>query len=555
MNPEPLLVARSVAKDFGGLAALRDASLTVRAGEVHALVGQNGAGKSTLIKVLSGAYRRSGGTIAFGGIPVDFASPPDAQRAGIATIHQEIVLVGLRSVAENIALGREPTRWGMLDRRAMRAQAIALLARFGLAIDVDRPLGSYTIAVQQLIAIARALGGAARLVIMDEPTSSLDEHEAATLFAVIRQVRAQGVGVIFISHRLDELYAVCDQVTVLRDGCTVHAGALHEIERIALVASMLGRRVEDVARSGRTAFAHGVHGAVGVDSARGAEDAQGGPDAHRREGADEPAAAGPGSAARSESAPLLRVRALAGGPRLRGVDVEVRSGEIVGLGGLLGSGRTETARAVFGADRVPSGTVQLAGGAARPVNPRAAMAAGLGFCPEDRKADGVVPDLPVRENLTLALLPRLARLGVVDRAAQARVVDRFIERMQIRCSGPEQPIRELSGGNQQKVLLARWMCTDPRLLILDEPTRGIDVGAKAEVQRQIGELAAGGLGVLMISSELEELVEGCDRVAVLRDGRSVGELAGASLTEMNIMAAMASGAATPATAPPGTPHG
>jgi galactofuranose transport system ATP-binding protein len=502
-----LLEATEVDKAFGGVPVLVKAGLQLRAGCAHALIGQNGAGKSTLIKILSGALQPDAGSIRLDGANLRLPTPIAAQAAGIATIHQEISLVALRSVAENIFLGREPRRMGFwLDRPALHRAASELLARLGLSIDVTRTLGSYNIATQQLVAIARAVGSSARLVIMDEPTSSLDEREVETLFDVTRRLKADGVCVVLISHRLDELYAVCDRVTVMRDGRTVLEGELPALGRLELVAAMLGRSTNEVVRSGQTAF---TRRAAVV----------------RRE-------------------PLLEARGIATGTRLLDVNVDVARGEIVGLGGLLGAGRTETARAIFAADRLTAGTLRL-GQSAQWHSPRGAIAAGIGFCPEDRKVEGIVPALSVRENLTLALLPRLARLGVVNKARQARVVDQFIARLGIKTTGPQQPIRELSGGNQQKVLLARWLCMQPRLLILDEPTRGIDVGAKAEIQRLIDELARGGLGVLMISSEIEELLEGCDRVGVLHDGVSVAELSGDALSPSRLMNAMAHGAQEP----------
>jgi galactofuranose transport system ATP-binding protein len=506
---QSLLQATGICKSFDGVPALSQAQLVLQAGEVHGLIGQNGAGKSTLIKIISGAVQADTGQMAWCGQPVAFANPIAAQAAGIATIHQEISLVPLRSVAENIHLGNEPCRFGFwLDRAAMNRQASALLARFGLPIDVTQALGSFNIATQQLVAVARAVGSQAKLVIMDEPTSSLDEREVATLFGAIGQLKADGVGVVLISHRLDELYAVCDRVTVMRDGQTVLQDTMARVSKLQLVATMLGRQPHEVAQAGQTAFSQRETGGV--------------------------------------RAPLLQVSQLGTSQRLRDVTVDIASGEIVGLGGLLGSGRTETARALFGADPLRNGHMVLPGAtratdANSTYTPREAMAAGIGFCPEDRKAEGIFPDLSVRENLTMALLPRLARLGLVNSADQSQIVDDFIARLQIKTAGPDQPIRELSGGNQQKVLLARWLCTRPRLLILDEPTRGIDVGAKAEIQRLINSLATQGLGVLMISSEIEELLEGCDRVCVLCDGASVAQLQGDTLTQAHLLEAMAHG--------------
>jgi ribose transport system ATP-binding protein len=494
-------------KAYGGVPALRSASFAVEAGEVHALIGQNGAGKSTLIKVLTGYTRRDAGRVLFRG--QDFAppGPQAAQAAGISTIYQEISLVGQRSVAENICLGRETRRFGLLHWRRMHDEAAALLDRFGIKVDVRRALASYPTAVQQMVAIARATAFRAALVVMDEPTSSLSDAEVQVLFGVIRQLRAEGVAVVFVSHKLDELYAVCDRVTVLRDGRTVQVAAMAGLPKLELVATMLGRDLSSVARAGATAFG----------AKQGRQDAAAG-------------------------AAVLSVQGLRAGPRVQDVSLEVGQGEVVGVAGLLGAGRTETARALFGADVREGGRVTLGGQAFAPEGPGDAIRAGIGFCTEDRKAEGIVPELSVRENLTLALLPRLTRAGVVDEARQAAIVSRFIEQLDIRCAGPEQPVGQLSGGNQQKVLLARWLCTDPRLLILDEPTRGIDVGAKAEIQALIRALAASGLGVLMISSEIEEVVEGADRAYVLRDGRTVAELADAGLSENSVMDAMAHGA-------------
>jgi len=503
LEPAPLLEMDGIDKAYGGVPALRGASFTVGAGEVHALIGQNGAGKSTLIKVLTGYTARDAGQVRFRGADFSPSSPQAAQAGGISTIYQEISLVGQRSVTENICLGRETRRFGMLHWSRMHKEAAALLDRFGIGVDVRRPLASYSTAVQQMVAIARAIAFRAALVVMDEPTSSLSDAEVQVLFGVIRQLRADGVSVVFVSHKLDELYAVCDRVTVLRDGRTVRVADMLRLPKLDMVATMLGRDSSSVARAGATAF--------------GAKHGSGG-------------------------APLLSVHGLRAGPRVQGVDLEVAQGEVVGLAGLLGAGRTETARALFGADARDGGQVTLGGDAFAPHEPRDAIRAGLGFCTEDRKAEGIVPELSVRENLTLALLPRLTRAGVIDEARQAAIVTRFIGQLGIKCAGPEQPVGQLSGGNQQKVLLARWLCTDPRLLILDEPTRGIDVGAKAEIQALIRALADAGLAVLMISSEIEEITEGADRAYVLRDGHTVAALDGTALTEHAVMDAMAHGA-------------
>jgi ribose transport system ATP-binding protein len=498
-----------IRKVFSGVVALDGVDCTVERGEVHALVGENGAGKSTLIKVMTGAYRRDGGHVLLEGREVNFRSPEEAQGQGVVAVYQEVNLLMFRTVAENIFLGREPRRMGLIDWKRMNADAGAILTRLGLDIDPAATLGSLNIALRQMVAIARGVSFGAKVVVLDEPTSSLTEHEVSILYDVIRRLKAEGVGVVYISHRFDELYTVCDRVTVLRDGKFVATRPLEGLEKIDLVCLMLGKQREELQKRGATAF--GEHRA----------DAK--------------------AAAPSADAPLLRAENLTRGRKLDHVSLEAARGEIVGMAGLLGSGRTETARAIFGADPVDEGRVELEG---RPLHlgaPRDAIEAGLAFLTEDRKAEGIIPELSVRENLTLAALPEMTKMGVVSRAKQNEVVGRFMKRLGIKASSAEQKIRELSGGNQQKVLLARWLCKNPKFLILDEPTRGIDIGAKGEIQSLINELAASGLGVLMISSELEELVEGSSRVVVMRDGRAVAELRGAEISQDNIIHAMAEG--------------
>jgi galactofuranose transport system ATP-binding protein len=497
----PLLDMRGIVKRFGKVPALSEATLTIQAGEVHALIGQNGAGKSTMIKVLTGYYDRDAGDVLFEGKPFSASSPNDAQRQGVSTIYQEINLVPLRSVTENICLGRDFKRFGFLDWRAMHKEARRLLGRFGIDIDVRRPLGEFSTATQQMVAIARAIGFSARLVIMDEPTSSLDEREVETLLDVIRQLKADGVSIIYVSHKLDELYAVCDRVTIMRDGRTVRSGTMSEISKLELVSLMLGR---DVAKTEGHTTAFG-----GQDSAAGEL--------------------------------LLDASHLATKHAVRDASFSVRRGEIVGFAGLLGAGRTETARLVFGVDRMKSGAMSLEGRPYAPSRTADAVAAGMGFCSEDRKVEGIVPEMSVAENMTLAMLPRISRKGVVDERRQREIVNHYIKSLKIKCTGPDQRIRELSGGNQQKVLLARWLAMNPKLLILDEPTRGIDVGAKAEIQRLIRSLAAEGLAVIMISSELEEVAEGADRIFVIRDGVVVAEVDGKLVTEDQLVDLMAHG--------------
>ncbi|NSC20116.1 sugar ABC transporter ATP-binding protein [Streptomyces albus subsp. chlorinus] len=499
------LSVRRLTKRFPGVLALDEVDFAVSPGEVHALVGENGAGKSTLIKVLTGVHRPDEGELRRDGEPVTFDTPMAAQRAGISTIYQEVNLVPLMSVARNLYLGREPRgRLGLIDFSRMHREAAELLRGYGVSADVRRPLGELGVGAQQMVALARAVSVAARVVIMDEPTSSLEPREVETLFGVIRALREEGVAVVYVSHRLDELYAVCDTVTVLRDGRRVHTGPLRELERLRLVSLMLGREAGEVRAEGTTRFG-GEHAATARE-------------------------------------PVLRAEELTVPHQLRRVSFQVRPGEVVGLGGLLGSGRSETVKAVSGALPLGSGRVLVAGAPLRTGSPPAAIRAGVSLLPEDRKTEGIVPGLSVRENIALAILPRLSRAGLVSEARIDALVDTFIERLRIKASSPRQKAGELSGGNQQKVLLARWLATAPKVLLLDEPTRGIDVGAKAEVQKLVDELARDGLGVVLISSDLEELVAGSDRVVVLRDGAVVGELSGTEVTEDRLMETIAAAA-------------
>jgi galactofuranose transport system ATP-binding protein len=497
-----LLVMSGIQKSFGGVPALQSGALEIATGEVMGLIGQNGAGKSTMIKILNGAYHHDAGTITFDDKAWNANSPQEAQRSGISTIFQEINLVAFRTVTENIYLGREITRFGyLLDWAKMNAGARELLARFNVSIDVTEPLSHYSTAIQQMVAIARAVSFDSKLVIMDEPTSSLDEAEVDILMSTVLQLKAEGVSVLFVTHKMDELYRICDRITIMRDGKTVSVVDPKTTGKLQLVATMLGRDLADVKKTGATAFSG------------------------TSEIGDE----------------ILSLSNVMVGARLFDVDLGVRKGEIVGLAGLLGSGRTETARAVFAADRITHGTITFSGSDRPFKSPRDAIAAGMGFCSEDRKVEGIIPDMSVADNLALALMPALTRSGLLDEKAQRAVVEKYIKSVGIKCSGPDQKIRELSGGNQQKVLLARWLAMNPKLLILDEPTRGIDVGAKAEIQSLIRQLSVDGLGVLMISSELEEIVEGADRVFVMREGRTVRELAKSEISESAVMQAMAHG--------------
>ena len=509
---QPVLRMEGIVKRFAGVTALDDVGLTLERGEVHALVGENGAGKSTLVKIMTGAYRRDGGAMFLEGNAVSFHTPADAQAAGVIAVHQEIHLLTHRTVAENVWLAREPRRFGLIDWPRMFGDTAALFRDLGIGIDPRATLGTLRTAQRQMVAIARGVSLGAKVLVLDEPTSSLAEREVTLLYGLIRTLRAQGTAIVYISHRFDELFAICDRVTVLRDGKFVATREVATLERIDLVCLMLGKSREALA-AGATAFT---------------------------EHAERP----------ETEAPLLRADALGRGRRLQGVSVEVRRGEVVGLAGLLGSGRTETARAIFGADPYDTGAMTVNGRPLAPKSPGEAIGARIAFVTEDRKGEGIIPEMSVRENLTLAALPTLTRMGVVDRARQTQIVDEYMRRFSIKASSAEQKIRELSGGNQQKVLLARWLCTKPELFIVDEPTRGIDIGARREIQALVDELAASGLGVLMISSDLEELVEGSSRVVVLRDGRDVAELGHDELTQDAIIRAMAGGESAAPTALP-----
>jgi len=488
-------------KAFAGTAALSAAALEIGRGEVHGLIGQNGAGKSTLIKILTGVHDRDAGEIAFGGRPFTASSPRAAQERGIATIYQELNLVPLRSVTENVVLGYEPRRWGgLIDWPEAHRRTREILARFGVDVDVEAPLGEHSTAIQQLVAVARAVSLDARLVIMDEPTSSLDEREVEVLFGVIRGLQQSGVAILYVSHFLDELFRICDRVTVMRDGRSVAVEAIARTSKLELIAAMLGRDPDEIRAEGMTEL-------------------------------------GGGGAAKGEV--LVEASGVATDRRLRRLDLAVRRGEIVGLAGLLGSGRTEAARAVFGVDPVRAGTLRIKGEAGAPRRPAAAIRAGIGFLTEDRKAEGIVPELSVRENISLAVLPRLGRGWRIDRQRERALAARLIQALGIKTAHMDQPIRELSGGNQQKVLLARWLAIEPDLLILDEPTRGVDVGAKLEIQAIIRDAVGRGVGVLLISSEFEELIEGAGRIVVMQDGHAVAELANPGITENALVKAIA----------------
>ena len=492
-----LLDASGVHKRFGGVHALRGVSLGVRASEVHALVGENGAGKSTLINILAGAVRRDAGQVQFAGREVDFHSPAESQAAGIAVIHQELSTLPALTVAENLLMGRLPTRAGWLDRGAMLREAREMLERVGLEVDPRCAMRELSLSQQQLVEIARALSTNARLLVMDEPSSSLTEHEARRLLDLVRQLRAQGVAILYVSHRMAEVFAIADRITVYRDGAYVATFDAAATTPAAVVGSMVGRDLVNAA-----------------------------PDTPREAGE-----------------LVLEVRELTcraskrqgGHLTLDRVSLTVRRGEIVGLAGLVGSGRSELARAIFGAEPSDAGEIFLGGRSVRFRSPADAIRAGVAMVPEDRKALALFLEKPVRWNVSMVMLPAWVRRGFVDGARERSLVGAQIEQLRVRTPGLEAPVRVLSGGNQQKTVLGRWLAMRPRLLILDEPTHGVDVGAKAEIASLIRSLARDGVAILLISSELPEVLALSDRIMVMRAGRIVAELDRADANEHVVM--------------------
>ena len=481
---------RGIAKAFPGVQALAGVDLDVSGGEVHVLLGENGAGKSTLMKILSGALIADAGTIEIDGAPIALSSPRIARDAGIAIIHQELALVPGMTAAENIWLGRAPTRFGMLDHGPMVHRSRALLAQLGATVDPNETVGTLGIAQQQLVEIARALSLDARILIMDEPTSALTERESARLFDTIRSLTARGVAIIYISHRLDEIFAIGTHITVLRDGRHIATRKVDHADRRELVRLMADRDVDELVPA----------------------------------------------ATRSVGKPKLRVENLSHGSSLHGVSFSVRAGEIVGFAGLLGAGRTEIARAVFGLELLDSGRVFVDDREVMIRSPRDAIAAGIGFVTEDRKREGLVLSRSVRDNVALPILSRLARLGIVRAKHEHATAEDAVRDLRIRTPSVIQLAQHLSGGNQQKIVLAKWLATGARILFLDEPTRGIDVGSKQEIYALIHELAHDGVAIVLMSSELPEVLGLCDRVLVMREGRIVGEFTRADATAENVMA-------------------
>jgi monosaccharide-transporting ATPase len=505
MTPQPILHMQGIVKEFPGVIALDGVDLRLFPGEIHALMGENGAGKSTLIKVLTGVYQADGGEITLAGAPVRFGSPLAAQQGGVSTVYQEVNLCANLSVAENIFIGREPRRLGRIQWGEMRRRARQALERVQLDLDVSAQLSSYSLAIQQMVSIARAVDVRASVLILDEPTSSLDQQEVGQLFTVMRQLKEQGIAIVFVSHFLDQIYAVSDRMTILRNGRLVSEHLTSELPQLELVGKMIGKELA-------TLEAIEEHDR---------------PSLTRLEAQD----------------PLVRADGLGRKGAVAPFDLQIHKGEVVGLAGLLGSGRTELARLLFGADHADSGTVQIGGQPVALRSPRVATSHGIAFCSENRRTEGLVPELTVRENIILALQASRGWLRPIARKQQDQLADRYITALDIRPANPEQLVRNLSGGNQQKVLLARWLITQPKLLILDEPTRGIDVGAKAEIQRLVVSLADEGMSVVYVSAELEEVLRLSHKVLVLRDRKVVSEVPNdEDLTLDRVVETIASGA-------------
>jgi monosaccharide-transporting ATPase len=493
---DALLRIRGLSKGFPGVQALDGVDFTVRRGEIHALMGENGAGKSTLIKVLTGVYDRDAGETVLDGQAIRPRSPRAAEACGISTVYQEVNLIPHLSVAENICLQRQPTRGGIIRWKAIQKRARAALAKLEVDIDVSKQLSACSIAIQQMVALARALDISASLLILDEPTSSLDEQEVDELFTVMRRLKEQGMGIVFVTHFLEQVYEVSDRITVLRNGALVGEYPTADLPRLELVGRMIGKDLSDVEAMGQpTADVENVP-------------------------------SGP---------PFIAVKHFGRAGSIQPLDLDIHAGEVVGLAGLLGSGRTETARLLFGADRADSGEVRINGEPVTLRSPRDAIRYHIAFTPEDRKVEGIIPHLSVRENIVLALQASRGIWRRLPPARQLEIADRFIQALSIKTPSPDQLMQNLSGGNQQKVLLARWLATEPKLFILDEPTRGIDVGVKAEIEKLITSLRHDGLAILFISSELEEVVRDSQRVVVLKDRCKIGELTGDAISEQAIM--------------------
>lgn len=502
MENNIVLKMRGISMTFPGVKALDNVDFTLKKGEIRALMGENGAGKSTLIKCLTGVNKFQQGEIYIDGIdgPIVNKDTMDAQKKGIATVYQEVNLCPNLSVAENLYIGREPmTVIGTVNRRKMNVMADELMKSLDLDIDVTKNLEEYSLALQQMIAIARAVDMESKVLILDEPTSSLDDHEVEKLFSMMLNLKAKGVGIIFVTHFLEQVYAVCDGITVLRNGTLVGEYTIDELPRVKLVAAMMGKDFDDLA-------------------------------AIKKEGVET-----------VSDELFIEAQGCSHAGTIKPFNLDIHKGEVVGLTGLLGSGRSELARVIYGADKNQTGTLKVNGKEVKINQPLDAMKLGMGLLPDDRKAEGIIGDLSVRENIILAIQAKAGPLKKIPYAKQCEIADKYIDLLQIKCASRETLIKQLSGGNQQKVILARWLATNPEFLVLDEPTRGIDIGTKTEIQKLVLQLAEQGKSIIFISSEIEEMLRTCSRMAVLRDGSKVGEIQGEEMSQEGIMKAIAGG--------------
>ena len=505
MSENIVLKMSNISKTFPGVKALSNVDFTLREGEIHALMGENGAGKSTLIKVLTGVHDFQTGEIYMvknaGGKPelIVNHSPQEAQQNGISTVYQEVNLCPNLTVAENLFIGREPRRFGMIDWRTMNRKSAEVLKNLDIHVAPTQSLDECSLAIQQMIAIARAVDMKCRVLILDEPTSSLDDDEVQKLFVLMRKLRAEGVGIIFVTHFLEQVYEVCDRITVLRNGELVGEYEVESLPRVKLVSKMMGKDFDDLADI-KGEYKHEKH-----------------------------------------LEPLIEAKGLGHAGTIRPFDLTINKGEVIGLTGLLGSGRSELVRTIYGADKADSGVLKVKGKDTKISSPLDAMKAGMAYLPEDRKKEGIIADLSVRENIILALQAKRGMFKPMKRKEMEDAATNFIKLLQIKTASMETPIKSLSGGNQQKVILGRWLLTNPRFLILDEPTRGIDIGTKTEIQKLVLQLADEGKAVTFISSEIEEMLRTCSRMAVLRDGKKVGEIEEEDLSQESIMKAIAGG--------------
>lgn len=504
MSENIVLKMTNISKTFPGVKALSNVDFTLREGEIHALMGENGAGKSTLIKVLTGVHDFETGQIEMirpdgGAETIVNHSPQEAQENAISTVYQEVNLCPNLTVAENLFIGREPKKFGMIDWRTMNRKSADVLKSLDIHVPPTQSLDECSLAIQQMIAIARAVDMKCRVLILDEPTSSLDDDEVEKLFVLMRKLKSEGVGIIFVTHFLEQVYEVCDRITVLRNGELVGEYEIENLPRVQLVSKMMGKDFDDLAD---------------IKSARKNT---------------------------SSEETLIEAEGLGHTGTIRPFDLKIQKGEVIGLTGLLGSGRSELVRAIYGADKADSGVLKMNGEEIKVNAPLDAMKAGMAYLPEDRKKEGIIADLSVRENIIIALQAKRGMFKLLSRRQMEEFADKYIELLQIKTASRETPIKSLSGGNQQKVIIARWLLTNPEYLILDEPTRGIDIGTKTEIQKLVLQLADEGKSITFISSEIEEMLRTCSRMAVLRDGKKVGEIEEEDLSQESIMKAIAGG--------------